>query len=303
MKFNEKFAGVFFGVLAAVTYGTNPFFGLRLYERGLTTSSVLFYRFFFATVILGILVAVTRNSFRLEKRQLLPMISGGIFVSLSCLFFFASFHHLDGGISATVLFVYPLMVAAIMYLFFHVKQSFMTIIGMAAAIGGIALLSLGNTSGKFSTVGLILVLLSALSYAIYMVQVKVTSLHKLPPLTLTFYAIACGIPFFLIALRGGLDLQKLPDYASGVYALGGAILPTVLSFLFMAIAIKYIGPTKTAIMGALEPVTALLIGITIFGETLSHRQLIGVTVILLAVSLVIAAKPPRNSTLKEEEKD
>ncbi len=296
MKFNEKFAGAFFGVMAAVTYGTNPFFALRLYERNLSTSSVLFYRFLFATVILGVLVLITRNSFRLERKQLLPMISGGVFASLSCLFFFASFHHLDGGISATVLFVYPLMVAAIMYLFFHVKQSFMTIIGMGAAIVGIALLSLGNAGGNFSITGLILVLLSALSYAIYMVQVKVTSLHKLPPLTLTFYAIASGIPVFLIALRGGIDLQKLPDLACGGYALGVAILPTVLSFLFMAIAIKYIGPTKTAIMGALEPVTALLIGITVFGETLSLRQFIGVIVILLAVSLVISAKPPSSST-------
>jgi drug/metabolite transporter (DMT)-like permease len=169
----------------------------------------------------------------------------------------------------------------------------MTIIGMGAAIVGIALLSLGNAGGKFSITGLILVLLSALSYAIYMVQVKVTSLHKLPPLTLTFYAIASGIPVFLIALRGGIDLQKLPGLAGGAYALGVAVLPTVLSFLFMAIAIKYIGPTKTAIMGALEPVTALLIGITVFGETLSLRQFIGVIVILLAVSLVISAKPPR----------
>ena len=53
-------------------------------------------------------------------------------------------------------------------------------------------------------------------------------------------------------------------------------------------AIQYIGSTPTAILGALEPVTAIIFGITIFGERMTLRESIGIVMILIAVTLVIA---------------
>lgn len=58
----------------------------------------------------------------------------------------------------------------------------------------------------------------------------------------------------------------------------------------MTLSVKYIGSTPTAIMGALEPLTAVMIGVTIFGETFTARLAIGITMILMAVILIIAAK-------------
>ena len=52
--------------------------------------------------------------------------------------------------------------------------------------------------------------------------------------------------------------------------------------------IQYIGSTPTAILGALEPVTAIIFGITIFGERMTLRESIGIVMILIAVTLVIA---------------
>lgn len=290
MKISETFRGSLCGILAAVTYGMNPLFGLPLYQRGLTTSSVLFYRFFFTILLLGGILLVRRDSFRLQPRQILPMGISGVLLALSCLFLFLSFHHIDAGIAATILFVYPIMVCGIMFLFFQVKQSISTLIGMVLAILGIALLSLGNSNGEFQLTGLFFVLLSALAYAVYMVLLKVTSLRLLPAATLTFYALCFGLPVFFFSLRCGLELQKLPDLFSFGCALGLAICPSLLSFLFMAVAIRCIGPTKTAILGALEPVTALFFGITLFDETLSLQQCFGILIILGSVTLVVTGK-------------
>ncbi len=270
----------------------NPLFGLPLYQRGLSTSSILFYRFSFALVLLGLIMVLRKLPFKMERKQLPLMICGGILLALSCLFLFLSFHHIDGGIAATILFVYPVMVCAIMFLFFHVRQSPATLAGMGSAIGGIALLSLGKGVENFNCLGLVFVLLSALTYAVYMVMVKVSSLKDLKAETLTFYAMLFGLPVFLLALRGGSDLQKLPDLFSLGCALELALFPSLCSFLFMAIAIKYIGPTKTAILGALEPVTALLIGRVVFGENMSWQQIIAVFVILGSVTIVVTSKPP-----------
>lgn len=290
MRISETFRGSLCGILSAVTYGMNPLFGLPLYHRGLTTSSVLFYRFLFTILLLGCFMLIRKESFRLNRNQILPMGSGGVLLALSCLFLFLSFHHLNAGIAATILFIYPVMVCAIMFFGFHVRQSLPTLIGMVLAICGIGLLSIGDTGGKFNMTGLVFSLLSALSYAIYMVLLKVTSIQKLPAATLTFYALCFGFPVFLIALKGGTELQMLPDLFSFGCALGLAVCPSLLSFLLMAVAIRAIGPTKTAILGALEPVTALFFGILVFGERVSLRQSIGILIILGSVTLVVAGK-------------
>jgi len=296
MKINDKIKGSFFGILAAATYGMNPLFGLPLYRRGLSTSSVLFYRFSFALILLGLIMALRRQPFRMERKQLPPMICGGVLLALSCLFLFLSFRHIGGGIAATILFVYPVMVCSIMFLFFHVRQSPATLAGMFFAVGGIALLSLGKGAADFDFTGLVFVLLSALTYAVYMVMVKVSCLKDLKAETLTFYAMLFGLPVFLIALKGGADLQKLPDLFSLGCALGLALFPSLFSFLFMAIAIRCIGPSKTAILGALEPVTALLIGRAVFGENLSSQQAVAVFIFLVSVVLVVTSRPPKPAT-------
>mgnify|MGYP002465103643 FL=1 len=75
---------------------------------------------------------------------------------------------------------------------------------------------------------------------------------------------------------------------SWVNLLGIAILPTAVSFLCTTSAIQLIGPTPTAILGALEPLTAVVIGVTMFGEVLTPRIALGIILILLAVSIVVA---------------
>jgi drug/metabolite transporter (DMT)-like permease len=170
MKYNSKVIGSVCGILSAIAYGTNPLFGLPLYERGLTTSSVLFYRFLSSMIILFCYMLIRKESFRLERKQIIPMISGGLFMILACFFLYLSLHLLESGIALTLLFIYPLMVCAIMYLFFHVKQSRMTICGMILGTAGIILLSAGHSGGMISKTGLVYILLSALVYAVYMVM-------------------------------------------------------------------------------------------------------------------------------------
>lgn len=70
-----------------------------------------------------------------------------------------------------------------------------------------------------------------------------------------------------------------------------ALLPTYLSFLFIALAVRYVGPTPTAILGALEPATAVFFSVLLFGEPLTLRLCIGILLIISAVTLIILGKP------------
>ena len=73
-------------------------------------------------------------------------------------------------------------------------------------------------------------------------------------------------------------------------AAGLAIFPTVISIETINIAIKLIGSTKTAILGALEPLTAIFFGIIFFHEEMTFRIAAGVCFVLFGVMIVITRK-------------
>lgn len=286
----NKWIGAVSGFLSAVSFGLNPLFALPLYQRGMTTYNVLFYRFLFAVVLMGILLKIRHKPFRLERNQLLPSVLSGILLAFTCLLLFLSYWILDAGIGSTILFVYPIMVALIMRIFFREKLNPATGLGMILSLVGIVLLYQPGGSGKFSFLGVIYVLLSALVYAVYMVNIRESSLRELSSETMTFYAMLFGLPIFLLFLRGGADLQLPPDLFSWGCVVGLACCPALLSFVMLAVSIRYIGPTKAAVIGAFEPATAVLVSVLVFGEMLSLRQFLGIIVILGAVTMAVAGK-------------
>ena len=103
---NDRLKGFTYGALAAASYGLNPLFALPLYGAGMKVDSVLFYRYFFAIVMLGILMKVKKQSFALKKTDILPLAVMGLLFSFSSLFLFESYNYMDAGIASTILFVW-----------------------------------------------------------------------------------------------------------------------------------------------------------------------------------------------------
>ena len=281
---NDRLKGFTYGALAAASYGLNPLFALPLYGAGMKVDSVLFYRYFFAIVMLGILMKVKKQSFALKKTDILPLAVMGLLFSFSSLFLFESYNYMDAGIASTILFVYPVMVAIIMAIFFHEKVSFITMFSIALAFTGISLLYEGGDGGTLN-------LLSSLTYAIYIVGVNRSSLKNLPTAKLTFYALLFGIIIYVVRLDFCTALQPVPAPLLWVNVFSLALFPTIISLIAMTLSIHRIGSTPAAILGALEPVTALFCGVVVFGEQLTPRIMLGVLMILTAVTLIIAAKP------------
>lgn len=279
---NNRLKGFTYGAVAAASYGMNPLFALPLYGAGMSVDSVLFYRYFFAVVMLGILMKVKKQSFALKKADILPLAVMGLLFSFSSFFLFESYNYMDAGIASTILFVYPVLVAIIMAVFFHEKVSFITMFSIALAFTGISLLYEGGDGKTLSMLGVLFVILSSLTYAIYIVGVNRSSLKELPTAKLTFYALLFGISIYVVRLDFCTALQPV---------LSLALFPTIISLVLMTLSIHLIGSTPAAILGALEPVTALFFGVVVFGEQLTPRIMLGVLMILTAVTLIIAAKP------------
>ena len=287
---SERSRGYVLGAIAAASYGLNPLFALPLYGAGLGVDSVLFYRYVLAVVMLGALMLFRRQSFALRRRDVLPLAAMGVLFSVSSLLLFESYNLMDAGIASTILFVYPVMVAVIMAMFFREKLTPVTVGSIVLALTGIGLLYKGGDGGPLNMTGIILVMLSALSYAIYMVGVKQSALKNLPGMRLTFYILLFGLAVYVIRLKFGLELQVIPSWKGWGNVVALAFLPTVVSLLCTTLAIRYIGATPAAILGALEPVTAVFFGVMVFGEQLTFRLAIGIVMIIISVSLIIAGK-------------
>ena len=285
---NDKVKGYLLGAVAAATYGMNPLFALPLYADGMDADSVLFFRYLFAIPMLGAMILFRGRSFKVTMHDALRLVFMGIMVAASSLALFLSYNYMAAGIASTMLFVYPILVAVIMVLLYKEKPSLLTMLCIVLAISGIALLYRGGDGSTLSLAGTLLVFLSALTYAIYIVGVNHSSLKDVATLTVTFYVLLFGVGLFLVRILLGDGLTVPTRWYLWGNTIALALFPTAISFLCTTSAIKYIGSTPTAILGALEPVTAVVIGITVFGETFTLREGVGLVLIVTAVTLVIA---------------
>ena len=285
---NVKAKGYILGAVAAATYGMNPLFALPLYKAGMNPDSVLFFRYLFAIPVLGMMIVARGRSFKLKRKEVLPLIIMGLLVALSSLALFQSYNYMDVGIASTLLFVYPILVALIMWIAFKEKLPLPTVLCILLALGGIGLLYKSGDGSTLNLTGIILVMISALSYAIYIVGVNQSTLKNLATLSLTFYVLLFGLVLFLVRVDFGQSLRVAETWYLWGNLIALAIFPTAISFLCTTQAIQYIGSTPTAILGALEPLTAVFFGVVVFGESLTLRLSCGMLMIILAVTLIIA---------------
>lgn len=281
--------GAICGIVAATAYGTNPLFSLNLLHIGYDVESILFYRFAMAALALGLFIVMRGKSLIVTRRAVAPLFVMGVVFALSSLTLYRSFLYMDAGIACAILFIYPILVAVIMAVFFGERPSLLTYGCIAVALVGIALLYRGEGNASLSLTGMILVAVSSLCYALYIVGVDHSVLRQVPSARMTFWVLVSGTFTFFVFTGFGTNLRPLElSSVCLVNTIGIGLVPTVIPILFINIAIKTIGPTYSAILGALEPVTAIVIGVTVFDEAITVRIVIGALLILLAVTTIVS---------------
>lgn len=295
MIVNKKLIGTACAIGAAVCYGTNPLGALNLYAEGMNTPSVLFYRFGLAWLIIAAVMLFRRESLRVDRREFLTLSALGLLFIGSSLTLYLSFRLMPAGVASTILFTYPVMTAAIMALFFREKITLSTVSSIVLAMAGVLLLYWGDGTGALHLGGVILVLVSALTYALYIIVVDKSPL-QMSSFKINFYVLLyCAAGMALFALLSGQPLMLPPTPMAWLWVSWLAIVPAIMALVMMVYAAKYIGSTPTAILGALEPTTAVLIGVLVFAEPFTLRLLLGILLVLASVSIVVLAKSRRPS--------
>ena len=278
----NKFKGFLYGMTASATFGLLPLFTLPTMAEGMTTDSILCYRMLFASLLVAVLMMVRRVNFSVGVRELSWLVLLGFFYYGSATLLFQAYGTMSSGMATTLHFLYPVGVTLIMALVFKQRPSPFTILAIILGLSGVALLSLkeGGGSSSASLVGILLVLLSGLSYAAYLVTMNnVRRVRESNNLKLTLYVLIFSALFFLLdtSLSGGL--QMIPSGRALTNLLLLAFLPTLVSNLALVRAVKSIG--------AMEPLTAIVIGVVVFGEEVTGPMALGILLILLSVTIIV----------------
>lgn len=285
-----KFKGYILAAIAAASYGTNPAFAIPLYEQGMTPTCVLLFRYIMSLPILLAMMAWRRQSLKIERCQIFPVAILGVLMAISSLGLFESYRYMNAGVASTLLFMYPVMVAVMMSFFFHEKFKPATGLCLVIMTGGLVLLMRSDGDSGFSVVGFLFVFISSLTYALYLVMTNVSQKIKdIPTVKLLFYQLLVGSMVF-VAMLGIGDPLTIPHGINGWFNVCAlALFPTAISLCCTTMAIHWIGSTPTAIFGALEPVTAVLLSVLFLGQTLEVNEIAGGVLIIIATMIVIVA--------------
>ena len=285
----ERAKGILYAALSSSTFGLAPLFTLLLLGLGYSSFEVLSYRWGVASVFLCALALLAGRSFRLSWPELRTVFFLSLFRAATSLSLVIAYQHIASGVASTIHFMYPLAVALAMMCFFREKGSVWVFAAIGMSIVGAVLLSLGTvdfTRGN-TTLGMVSAAVSVVSYGGYIVGVRKSRAVGIDSTVLTCYVMGLGALYFIAGglVTGGIRIET--DGTAWLCILGVALPATAVSNMTLVQAIKRIGPTLTSVFGALEPLTAVVIGVAVFGEPFTTQGAAGILLIVAAVTIVI----------------
>ena len=278
-----NFKGIICAIISSGTFGLIPLFSIPLLLSGLSSQTILFWRFVLAALMMGIVALATKRSFRISLHEVWTLLLLAVMYSATALCLLQSYNYIPSGVATTISFLYPLAVAIVMTLFFREKSSVWLFVAILISLAGVALLSWngeGIAGNRETLVGMGYAGLTVMTYMVYIVGVMKSSVSRLDPMILAFYVLLFSSLFFLLYTTTGNGFQTPSTWNQWQNMLLLALIPLVL-------AIQQIGSTMTSILGSMEPLTAVLVGVFRFGESFSLDTAIGLILIISAVMIVI----------------
>lgn len=277
------------GIITGITYGLNPLFAVPLMKNGAATESILFFRYIFAVALLGLFLILRKQNFKISGKQFGVLLALGLLYTSSSVFLFEAYEYIASGLATTLVFLYPVLVAIIM-VFLRVVPSWPVWLAIAATFGGVLIMTQSDGSQTINPIGVLLSIVSALVYAIFIVIINRSKvIAGISNSLLTFYALTVGAIVFLgkIFCSDTAITAGITTGADWLNLVGLALLPTIVSTATLAIASRNIGATKASVLGVFEPITAIVVGTVMFGEPLTTNIIVGISIAIVAVTFMI----------------
>jgi drug/metabolite transporter (DMT)-like permease len=273
---------------AALMWGLIGFFVKGLSAAGLSPMEIVALRAGTAVVILLAIGLVKFRRHLKIKGGDLPLFIGTGWMSI--VFFnwcyFTAIEKMNIPVAAALLYTSPAFVIALSVLFLKEKLNAKKLFAVAGTIAGCALaagVSLGAGS-SFPPASIVIGLGAGLGYALYSIFGKV-ALNRYHPFTVTFYTfIMASVLLIPVLLSGGKAWASSGEVY--LYSIGLGLFPTVIAYFAYSWGLEKTESSRAAIIATVEPVAALILGISVFHESITVAQGMGIAVILASVILV-----------------
>jgi drug/metabolite transporter (DMT)-like permease len=207
---------------------------------------------------------------------------------------FLGLQYVGAGVGRLILFLYPTMVLSLAFLFFRKTPTRREVVSLVMSYAGIALVvsdQIGiSGEGKLVLLGVLLVFASALCYAVYLVAGSQV-VKRIGSMRFTAYSMAVAtapalLQFFALEPASALLLPA----NVWAYAIILATVSTVLPLFLQAEALRRIGATEFALVGAVSPVSVAVMSALGLGEPFGPRQMAGAALVIGGVLLVSLKK-------------
>ena len=289
----SRIKGIFYAVLSSASFGFSPLFSVDLMRAGLSNCEVLTYRWLTAAIGLFAFAMYKKRSLKIASaEEFWKIVLLSALRSITAITLLIGFANISSGVASTINFMYPVVVAACMMLFFGERKSPITIGAILVAIFGVYLLASGHgliIPGGNTKLGLICSIISAFSFAAYYICLQKTKADKIESTKFTSW-MSLFSAFYFFAGSLVFDGQMVRFVTEGrlwLYILGLGLWATMISNFAGVKAVRRIGPTLTSILGALQPLTAVLLGILFLGEHIGIKTIVGIILILVAVIVIV----------------
>ena len=287
-----RFNGIFYAIISSASFGFSPLFSLALIAAGLSNLDVLSYRWSVAAIVLVIYALSKKKSLRLNSfDEVWKIILLSALRAITSITLLIGYANIASGIASTINFMYPVVVTLCMMIFFGEQKSWINIGAIGLSMLGVYLMASGDglrVEGGNTGLGLACSLISALSFAAYYIVMKRAKADKIEVVKLTTWIMLMSAIYFIAAnfmFNGKMTI--VTDGKLWISILGLGLWATMVSNFTGVKAVRRIGPTLTSIMGALQPLTAVILGVAFLNEHLSVKTVIGIGLIMAAVMIIV----------------
>lgn len=280
--------GIVNGIVSGISFGLIPLFSIPVIAAGMDNVSILVYRFLFGSAAMLLLLMSRRTNMKISMSELWRITLLSFFYIGTAISTLECYHYLSSGIATALVYTDPIWCAIIGLIFLSEKFSWkLTSSILLASIGVMMMTGVFSEDGTFSLVGLICGLASGVFYSLYLILVPRLKVKSIPSLKLTFYVFFTGM--ILLAVYGWClngKVEAISDSSCWINLILLGLVPTALSNICVTASLKLIDSTIVAILGAFEPLTAMVVGIALLGDPYSIISMTGAALILFAVALL-----------------
>lgn len=284
--------GIFYAALSSASFGFSPLFSIYLIGAGLNNFDILSYRWLTAAAVLVIYAISKKKTLKFNSAsEAWKIIILSLLRSLTSITLLIGYINISSGVASTINFMYPVIVAMCMMIFFGEDRSWLNIVAIMLSIAGVYLMTHGEgfiVEGGNTELGLTCSLISAFSFAAYYIIMKRSRADKIESVKFTTWIMLLSAIYFIAgAMLTEGKITIVTDWKSWIYILGLGLWSTMVSNFTGVKAIRRIGPTLTSILGALQPLTAVILGVIFLDEHLGIKTISGITLIVVAVIMIV----------------